>query len=73
MVLAEVRKSVYFSLLAGNLGRRKVRTGLRPPPASLNIPLYSFQCGRNPYFAAQLAGIHQVHLLYLRSDSAMCF
>jgi hypothetical protein len=27
--------SVYFSLLAGNLGRRKVRTRLRPPPSTM--------------------------------------
>ena len=37
--------------------------GLRPPPASLDIPLYSFQFGKNGYFAAQLLGFHQIHSL----------
>jgi hypothetical protein len=54
MVLAEVRKSLYFSLLAGNFGGRKVRTGLLPPPASLELAHSSSDSNGRSGFAAQL-------------------
>jgi hypothetical protein len=33
-----LRNSLYFSLLAGKLDRRAVRSGLHPPPVSLQYP-----------------------------------
>ena len=44
--------SLYFSLLAGNWGRRKVRTRLRPPPASPGFSLCSSSSAGTPDFAA---------------------
>jgi hypothetical protein len=41
-----------------------------PPPASLDISLYSFQFGRNRYFAAQLGEITKVICSVLQSYSA---
>src|ERR1700685_1705681 len=41
-----------------------------PPPASLDISLYSFQLGRNRYFTAQLARIDESDSFCLYACSA---
>jgi len=53
MIPSEEQNSLYFSLLPGNLNGRKVRTGLRPPPASLGISL----CFRNFSETHEFAGL----------------
>jgi len=58
MASTEDTKFPVFFPVSREFGWRKVRTRLRPPPASLGL-FYSFQFDRNRYFAARLAGIHQ--------------
>ena len=62
--------SLYFSLLAGNLGQRKVRARLRPPPFGLRFSLCSDRCVRNPVLRPQLLRIPFVCLFSFQFHSA---
>jgi hypothetical protein len=46
-----MQNSLYFSLLGGNSGQRRVRPRLRPPPTSLLLFIHLRRLGRNIDFA----------------------
>ena len=70
MVPSKSAKFPVFFPVSRELRGREVRAGLRPPPASLDIPLYSFHFVRNRYFAGPIGRKSLEPSLCLRSHSA---